>query len=163
MGLFKSWQDTNGSYEDREFVKLNENLIMGHYSFPYYLAHLEELMKKRSQANTQWGLKDPKTSYTLGLFLSVFTNPTIIQCIRDEELIVDSLMRNYGWDEGKARHVHRDRKIRLDNILDNRDHLVIDFTTRKTDEEVICEMNNYFIKVNNFRSYNERLSYSNTR
>lgn len=138
------YEEGNQNCEDREFVKLNENLLLGHYSFPFYLAHLEELMKRRCKANKQWGLKDPKTSYTLGLFLSVFKNPTIIRCVRSAGLVINSFVRNYGWDEQKAQQIYKDRTIRLDNVLDGRDHLVIDFTTRKTDEEVINELNRLF-------------------
>lgn len=142
--IIMGYEQNDLNYEDKEFVKLNENILMGHFSFPYYLAHLEDLIKKRSQTNMEWGLKDPKTSYTLGLFLSVIENPIIIRCTRDTDLIIESLMRNYRWDEEKARRVCQDRGTRLDNLLDNRDHLVIDFTTRKTDGEIINELNQLF-------------------
>ncbi len=130
--------------EDREFVKLNENVIMGHYSFTFYLAHLEELVKKRNATYKEWGMKDPKTSYTLGTLLSLVRNAVIIRCTRAREQVVASLMRNYGCDEDRGIRIFMDRKIRLDNILDNRPHMVIDFSTQRTDAEIINELNKFF-------------------
>lgn len=134
----------NDFYEDSDFVKLNEKVILGHISYSYFLAELEELVKARDKEHLQWGLKDPKTSYLLGTYLSIIKEPTIIRCNRDKSLVIDSLMRNYGWDEERARRIYVDRTIRLDNILDGRDHMVIDFSTHRTDSEIIGELNQLF-------------------
>lgn len=134
----------DGFHEDPEFVKLNEKVILGHISYSYFLAELEELVKQRDKNHIRWGFKDPKMSYLLGTYLSIIKEPTIIRCNRDEKLVVDSLMRNYGWDKERARRVYIDRTIRLDNILDDRNHMVIDFSTHRTDSEIIGELNQLF-------------------
>lgn len=135
----------NNFYEDMDFVRLNEKVILGHISYFYFLAELEELVKARDKEYLQWGLKDPKTSYLLGTYLSIIKEPTIIRCNRDKNLVIDSLIENYGWDKEKAKRIYIDRTIRLDNILDGRDHQVIDFgNSYKTDAEIINILNQLF-------------------
>ena len=139
-----SMGEMSKNYEDQIGKKLNENVIMGHFSFPYFLAHLEEYVKMRTNNQRNWGFKDPKLSYTLGVFLSIIPDPIIIRCNRNEEQVVADLIKDYGWDEKKARHVYRDRSTRLDNVLDDRPHLVIDFSKHRTEQDIINELNKLF-------------------
>ncbi|MFX0141840.1 MAG: hypothetical protein ACFFDN_49845 [Candidatus Hodarchaeota archaeon] len=131
-------------YEDKDFSILNENVLKGNINLPFFVTQLEELIKTKNEQYEKWGVKDPKLAYLLGLYLSVIKNPIIIRCDRDKELVVKSFMKNYGWDKEKASGIYDDRTMRLDNALNDIDHLIIDFTEFRSDEDIICELNQLF-------------------
>lgn len=92
-----------GYYEDVDFLSLNQKILHAARGDAYQPPSHEAILQCRPEflsaiqklvtAKTApvWGWKDPRTSLTVGLYLSVVPNPHIIICERSRETIARSL------------------------------------------------------------------------
>jgi len=128
----------DGYYEDLEFKNLNERFITGEVSLGQWETETRKLVNVRRKTYWHnWGLKDPRLCYLLGLYLSFVDLPTIIRCRRDIELVTKSMQKAYGWTKEESENVYKDRNRRLDNLLQGKKVYDIYFTEHKNEEEVV--------------------------
>lgn len=126
-------QRLNEDWEDLDFKELNDKFLAGAITYPEWDARIRNVIENRKG---NWGLKDPRLSHFLGLYLC-YIDPVIIWCKRDREMIIQSLCREYGWSELNAERFHDNRNSMLCSIMGAVPHIEIDFTERLSDKEVL--------------------------
>ncbi len=130
--------NVKGYYEDLDFLEINTDETLGHDLRAERISHL--FATKREP----WGLKEPRTPYYWSIYREHIGRDTkIIIATRATHLITASLKKNYGWDEYKALNVIRDRRRVIGQLVQGFDTLTIDFTGRRSDEEVTRILTNY--------------------
>ena len=129
-------ENPQGYWEDLDFKECNAAFLTGQVPFEKWSVIISELAERRSTLHTNWGLKDPRLCYLLGLYLSIIDDPVIVRCNRDAEKVAPSMTKNYGWPIEAARRTCFDRSARLDKLLKGRKVHSMDFTETRTDEEV---------------------------
>lgn len=132
--------NSSGYWEDVEFAGPNWRLLNGKITYPKWIKDIFAVIDRRVNLNVPWGFKDPDATHFLGLYLSFFEAPRIVRCSRDKELVVSSLMRCFGYTEEHASTVHRRKEWILDNLLSERNHLVIHFGEQWVDDESIIRV-----------------------
>jgi len=141
---FRKSDDQNplGYYEDTDFNTLNSKLLLGMVPFNEWQIAIDKLIKKRQKLNRLWGIKDPRFAHLLGLYFVFFMRPKIIRCIRDKELVINSLMKYYEWDRKQSELLYYTREANLDRLLigRNRDVLNIRFDSDYISDESLVRM-----------------------
>lgn len=135
------------NYEDLECKKINTAFLEGKTSYNVYIRKLCKYGKDRDkQANGIWGVKHPAITYVLGIYLQVF-DPVIINCTRDRDSVVKSVMRCYNWTREESEHLYDYRTIMLETLLSRIEHLAIDFTERLSDDYIWEQIEGYLWSV----------------
>jgi len=150
-----------GYYEDREVMKLNEDLLFpGSWDRlppPDYLNlarcdgelkhRVVDFIEARADLGKPWGWKDPRTTATLPIYLPLLQDPKIIICLRHREAAINSLDRRekkksrsecaFLYDE-YMRRLFRNTAL-TDNFTVNYELFVSSsaFTWHTDDDEVI--------------------------
>lgn len=127
----------NGYWEDVEFAGPNWRFLNGKITYPKWIEDIFAVIDHRIKLGVPWGFKDPDGTHFLGLYLSFIEIPKIIRCSRSKELVVDSLVRSFGHSKELASTVYDTKETILDNILTERNHLVIHFGEQWVDDESI--------------------------
>src|SRR5262249_25027725 len=67
---------------------------------------LREILSTRVKTSSLWGFKDPQTTMTIPLWISLFNNEKIIPqyvfCTRQPASIIESMSRQYGADRRRC-------------------------------------------------------------
>ncbi len=129
--------NTAGYYEDLDFLEVNTD--SPHYGYRETL--VSQLFNSREEP---WGLKEPRIPHWWRIYRAHVTRDTkIIIAVRAPHLIVQSLKRNYGWGDRDSLNVIRERLDGIDQLTKGFDTLKIDFTDRRSDDEVTKILTNY--------------------
>ena len=128
----------SGYWEDVEFAGPNWRLLNGKTVYPKWVEEVFSVIDSRMKLGVHWGFKDPDATHFLGLYLSFFKTPKIIRCSRDRELVVKSLMRCFRHERKLAESIFDMKELALDNILAERDHLVVNFSEQLVGDESIA-------------------------
>jgi len=133
--------NSKGYWEDLDFKEANEYLLDQYISFAVWSDQVKKLIRERNNSYENWGFKDPRLCYLLGLYMTFIKDPIIIRCKRDEESIIKSLMKNYKWSSKMATEEVQRRNHYLDNVLVNKNPFIINFSRYISDEELIERLN----------------------
>jgi hypothetical protein len=126
-----------GFYEDELFKKANATFVYGKMVYDEWVRAVSEATCKRRSLGQPWGFKDPMTAQLLGLYYGLFEDPKIIWCRRDEEETIKSLLDKCEYSQAEATEIVRVRNAIIRRTLKDRDHLEIDFTNHRTDEDIV--------------------------
>lgn len=139
-GRFREPDQSNpqGYYEDLDFRDLNHNMLNGRYSIDYFQERLNILMSSR---RGRWGIKDPRICH---LWQEYRKWPAqYILCTRRPQLIIKSLISNYGWSEKESKQLLLHRLSGIDKLLEGCNALRIDFSSKRADAELTNLLQRY--------------------
>ena len=128
----------NGFYEDLDFRDLNHHVLGNQIDIKYFQKRIDELVRSRTGL---YGIKDPRISHLWQTYRR-YTAQYIV-CTRRPQLIVKSLIANYGWPEVECKQLLATRLNGIDQLLEGRDALRIDFSDKRTDTELIHLLQRY--------------------
>lgn len=128
-----------GYFEDKEFVRLNHQLLVLGFDVRAWMRAVTDLVIARQNKGMPWGIKNIRMAEILGLFLCLFDNPKLIYCIRRKEDTIASFMRchSFSYTHYDATTTYWYRTRRIERLLQGRDCLSLDFTNHVTDEYII--------------------------
>lgn len=120
-----------GHYEDLEILELNERILAasgGSWLHPpprsallenrdQFVPEIKEIVESRNSEHTIWGWKDPRSVYTLELFLPQLSRPRLLVVRRDADAVAQSLLRRDSIDLSAGRDLWREYNARIDDIL----------------------------------------------
>ena len=150
----------HGYWEDIMLVDLSKYYLKGRLSYYVAITLAGRLIAhRRSQGRAVWGWKDPRLVYTLPLFLPLLKNPVIIWCERSLEGILSSPFwtgKQVPWTEFSEHEKSFNLPESTSHWIANSIHtmnfykqtlnvpqLSIDFNMRRTEEEVIGEIQSF--------------------
>jgi hypothetical protein len=102
-----------GHFEDKEFVLFNDYLV-GKWDEPnlvlpemegFARVKYQKMISDRDKKRNIWGVKDPRLCITARYFLDLLYDPIIVETVRNDEAVEQSLMRREGWGPGNAERV----------------------------------------------------------
>lgn len=132
-----------GYFEDVDFRRVNIDFYKGKLNFEQWCLKVRDIIHQRYKLQKPWGFKESRMAALLGFYLTFFDKPRIIRCKRKPELVINSLMRCYGWSRKHAEQITFSRETQLDRLLserDQRDILTIRFDEQHVDESLIERM-----------------------
>jgi hypothetical protein len=140
-------QNLNGYYEDRDFVELNDDRMSGSITYPEFLKGLYNRFAIRDIVS---GLKDPRICHFINEYRLLHKRefgewPRLVRCVRPREAVVTSMIRCYGWPKVDAEMWHDTRSRQLDAVAQHEKMFVIDFTERKTDDEILVQLRDVLV------------------
>ena len=149
-----------GHFENKRFIRMNDKLLSvagGTWDFPPNPAAIkklksdERLMKEvcqlvRSQEDCLWGWKDPRTVFTIELYLSIIKNPNFIICRRDPLSVAKSLNKRDNIKIEKGLSIAKKYAKRLDQFISENNFPAIQLFF----EEFFSEPENQILKIKNF-------------
>ena len=127
-----------GFFEDLDFRNLNHAVLNRQCSHKYFEKQIDWLVNSRKE---QWGIKDPRICHLWQVYRKYPAQ--YIVCTRRPQLIVKSMITNYGWSEEESKQLLLTRLNGIDKLLEDRDALRIDFINKRTDSELINSLTNY--------------------
>jgi len=121
----------NGNWEDREFVQLNEEILIaagGSWDNPpshesimaqkeSFRTHITSLVATRNKNGLHWGWKDPRTVLTVDLYKEHLIRPHYICCFRDPRAVAKSLRLRNGFPIAKGMALALEYNKRLSDFL----------------------------------------------
>jgi len=125
-------ENPKGFYEDLDFKDLNEYVLTGRITFPEFETRIRKLAGLRSG---DWGLKDPRLSHLWGIYLSIIPDARIIITERNPQRVVESCMKQYGWNKANAERFVYGRVADI-KFLRNYGCPVISFDEKLSDENI---------------------------
>ena len=135
---FRSPDDSNlnGFFEDLDFRDLNHCVLNNQFSKEHFQERIDQLIAKRQErwGDTPWGIKDPRICHLWPHYRKHFAK--YIVCTRRPQLIVRSMMANYGWSENESKQLLTTRLAGIDKLLEGQDALRIDFSIRRDESEL---------------------------
>lgn len=126
----------NGFYEDLDFRDLNHQILHNRITNDYFQKEIDRHVTKRRErwGGEHWGIKDPRIC---NLWLNYKRyNAQYIWCVRKPEMVVRSLVANYGWSGRESRHFVAHRLNSITKLLEGQDALRIDFSTKRDESEL---------------------------
>jgi len=127
-----------GYYEDLDFRDLNQTMLSNQCSIKYFQEQLNILINSRKE---RWGIKDPRIC---NLWQEYRKWPAqYILCTRRPQLVIRSMVVNYGWSEGQSTQLLLTRLNGIDKLLEGRDALRIDFSDKRKDLELTNLLQNF--------------------
>ena len=140
-----------GFYEDEAFIRLNKFLIRNQMHFSVWALEMQRKIEICNSRGVSWGFKDPDIWLLLGFFIGVIPNLRIVVCVRDMDLVVKSIVKNWNnrvphatpiagiWNKERAERAWFERNMILSNQLKhNPNVLTIEYHKElKPDEEII--------------------------
>ena len=127
----------DGYWEDVEFAGPNWRFLNGKITYLKWTEDIFAAIDHREKLGVSWGFKDPEATHFLGLYLTFFEIPKIIRCSREKKLVTNSLMKRFGYSKELASDIWEMKELALDNVLSERNHLVIHFGEQWVDDESI--------------------------
>ena len=126
----------NGFYEDLDFRNLNQQVLNNQITNDYFQKEINKLVAKRRErwGSELWGIKDPRIC-NLWLNYKRYT-AKYIWCVREPQMVVRSLIANYGWSERQSRNFMLHRLNGIHWLLRGQDVLRIDFSTKRDESEL---------------------------
>jgi len=137
---FRDPDSTNpqGYYEDLDFRDLNHTVLSNQCSIEYFREQLNILVNSH---RGRWGIKDPRICH---LWQEYQKWPAqYILCIRRPQLVVRSMIANYGWSEEESKQLLLTRLNGINKLLEDRDALRIDFSSKRKDSELTNLLQNF--------------------
>lgn len=134
-----------GYFEDLDLKHLNDQFLRGVLNFPaWHNCVLNELSQPWRQ--NYWGFKDPRLCELGGFYLSLIEDTKVIRCDRNRNQVFMSMQSAYNWSENECHEIIDRRTALLDNMLSERSHLTIDFSTKKSDSELMSQIAGFLEK-----------------
>jgi len=127
-------------YEDLDFKRWDDWFLAGSVPISEWVVQIKDLIKKRRSSGSFWGIKHPKASHILGLYLTLVDDPKLIYCKRPEEDIIQSTIKNYNWSPEQAEREIRRRVECIDRSITGHNVLLLDFSSYRTDEEITSQI-----------------------
>jgi len=122
----------NGYFEDLDFRDLNQAILDNKIFISYFQKQLNTLINGKIEP---FGIKDPRVCH-LWQYYRAYKAKYIV-CTRRPQLVVKSLMLNYGWSEKECKNLLLTRLNGINKMLEGCDALRIDFTYNRSDTELI--------------------------
>ena len=141
-----------GYYEDRDFNSLFNKAATDNDELDFRL-NLERLIITRRAMYRPWGIKDPKITDCLEIFLLYFSNAKFIVCKRNKTDCVKSILnqtRSLGRSKEWAEGCYDQRKEIIEHLLNDQKVLEIEFDQLLEDPETIAKQILLFV-------YHERI------
>lgn len=140
-----------GYFEDLEFRNINAALLNGDKSQQRKLYQL--IVQKNEfppSGKLAWGIKDPRIPQLWEYYQQYINNETkIIVVTRDLEQIIKSMMYCYNWTRQDSINLILTRLYGINQLINNRIVLTIDFSIKRNDKELIDVLAN-FLGLSNF-------------
>jgi len=127
-----------GFYEDLDFKTLNQLRLSDQIDNFYFQEKLVKLMRSRKEL---FGIKDPRICHLWQTY-QPYTARYIV-CTRRPQLIVKSLIANYGWSEEESKQLVATRLNGIRMLLEGHDALRIDFSIKRTETELTNLLKRY--------------------
>ncbi|MDE1190915.1 MAG: hypothetical protein PW786_02060 [Arachidicoccus sp.] len=158
--LGSSIGNVNGHYEDNDFLKLHEEILV-HYNLTKFglidcklptlrsedEKRINELIATKNLSNIEWGWKEPRTCLFVDYYYKYIPNAFYLFVFRDYELVVSSLItRIYNRTEKKY-----DNKKGLSKFIWN------NFKKRFRKKKLLRNFSKKFLKV--WINYNNHILY----
>jgi len=126
----------NGFFEDLDFRDLNHRVLNNQFSEDSFQERMDQLVAKRSErwGEIQWGIKDPRICHLWVNYRKHFAK--YIVCTRRPQLVIRSMMSNYGWTEEESKQLLTIRLRGIEKLLEGQDALRIDFSIRRDETEL---------------------------
>lgn len=127
-----------GFFEDLDFHDLNHAVLSNQMGVDNFEQRIDNLVRSRTGL---YGIKDPRICHlwqTYGKYTARY-----IVCTRRPQLIVKSMMTNYGWSEAECKQVILTRLNGIGLLLEGRDALRIDFSYSRNETELIHLLQRY--------------------
>ena len=137
VSMGKRFRESNpsnpkGFFEDLDFLELNQAILEGRYSINHFKKQLGKLIQFKNQNG---GIKDPRICH-LWQYYRKYPAKYIL-CTRRPQLIIRSMIQNYGWSEEESKQLLMIRLNGIDKLLEGKDSLRIDFSDKRNDLELI--------------------------
>jgi hypothetical protein len=120
-----STANKEGHFEDREFLKLHEEILLSNgfdnsgliYEKPldiseYQLEKLKAIIRVKESHYDQWAWKEPRTCLFLDTYRELLPHAKYLVIVRDYLAVVNSLLKR-GWEEIDKKFDHRSLFNRL--------------------------------------------------
>ncbi len=117
--------NTEGHYEDVEFLKLHEEILSGNGLSPgglvhdekidiseYQLEKLKAVISVKERHYEQWGWKEPRTCLFLDVYKELLPGAKYLVIVRDHMAVVSSLLKR-GFEEVDNRYASRSLVTKL--------------------------------------------------
>lgn len=125
----------NGFYEDLDFRDLNHQVLNNRTTNDHFQREIDKLIaKRRERWGEHFGIKDPRICHLWQIY-SKYPAQYIV-CTRRPQLVIRSMMSNYGWSESESKQLLSTRLHGIDKLLEGRDALRIDFSFRRDETEL---------------------------
>lgn len=131
----------NGFWEDQDFLEQNKMLIGTKISVSRFIHRLEKLISIRNSHN-KWGVKDPRISELLGIYIPLLPNCRAIWARRTERRSIDSLCKCLSVPPKRACYIFRRRYNTIARLLPIMESLTIDFDQYLSDSTIINILRN---------------------
>lgn len=125
-----------GYFESVETVHFNEYFIQNFITYEDYCKNLLYIFNKKKEP---WGLKDPRISELLPYYFNFLENPKIIRCRRNHQDTIASLQKAYSFTEERAKKLIETRDLKMNESLEGRDVLEINFEEKHEAVDKICK------------------------
>lgn len=126
-----------GYWEDLDFRDINQLVMTQTWGgLHLFVRSLKTLIDARIAAGRPWGVKDPRLCYLLPYYLMFCPDARIVWCVRDHAQVIESLTQRFGCSLEVATPEVARRENLVDSLLTDRADLVLDFSKRRTDEEL---------------------------
>lgn len=141
-----------GYFEDLEFRNINIALLRGDKGQQEKLHQLITQKNKcplAGQSKLAWGIKDPRIPQLWEYYQQYIDDDTkIIVATRDFEQIIKSMMHCYNWTRQDSINLMLARLYGINQLINNRTVLTIDFSIKRNDEELIDVLSNFLGQSN---------------
>ena len=104
----------NKDNEDLEFKMLNQYAVQDQIDIKEWSVLVGFRINDRVEP---WGLKDPRVSRLIMFYNLMLPDAHYIRCHRDKEDVIDSYVRNYGYDKKHWENMVEKREKLLDQYL----------------------------------------------
>lgn len=133
----KSASNPGGDYERRWARNLTLEYLRGFRPLDSWRYEMQLRSDEMDEADQPWGIKSPIACMMIDEWLALYPDARIIWAQRSLEKTLASYMKWYNQGESRARLDIGARTHALQAALRDREHLVIDFTERRSDAEVV--------------------------
>lgn len=126
----------NGFWEDQDFVERNKKLIASRMSTSKFSHKIRKLINHKNRCS-KWGVKDPRISELLGMYIPLLPECRAVWARRRERPTVRSLCKCLDVSAKRASYIFRHRYRTIERLCPLLDCLAIDFDSTRSDTDII--------------------------
>lgn len=127
-----------GFFEDLDFRDLNQTALEGKITKQYFQDQLDHLISIKGKV---FGVKDPRICNLWPYYRDY--GAQYIVCTRRPQLIIKSLILNYGWSEKDSKNLLITRLAGIEKMLEGKDALRIDFSYKREETKLTHLLRNW--------------------
>lgn len=154
-------EDNPFGYEDEDFLNLNKRILKAcdsSWDFPpdtELISQSEYMYRKEIQdlifsRHGLWGWKDPRTCFTLPLYIDYLDNPYFIRCYRNERDMAYSLFKKYQipiWAGLKLSRLYEERLNSFFSSNVDIKSIAVDYKKLRSDPIIVAKDINDFLDL----------------